>query len=112
MPPMLRALIRFQVISPRSRLRSTARSIRRRRIFLRRSRHLADFIHGFGHFVGLDVHDTGDYEKPLPPGAIITVEPGVYLPERNFGVRIEDMVLITDKGYKLLTADIPRKLED
>jgi Xaa-Pro aminopeptidase len=79
---------------------------------LRRSGHLADFIHGFGHFVGLDVHDTGDYEKPLPPGAIITVEPGVYLPERNFGVRIEDMVLITDKGYKLLTADIPRKLED
>jgi Xaa-Pro aminopeptidase len=79
---------------------------------LRRSGHLADFIHGFGHFVGLDVHDVGDYEKPLPPGAVITVEPGVYLPQRNFGVRIEDMVLITDKGFKLLTADIPRKLED
>lgn len=79
---------------------------------LRRSGHLADFIHGFGHFVGLDVHDVGAYEKPLPPGAIITVEPGIYLPQRNFGVRIEDMVLITDKGFKLLTADIPRKLED
>jgi Xaa-Pro aminopeptidase len=79
---------------------------------LRRSGHLADFIHGFGHFVGLDVHDAGAYEKPLPAGAIITVEPGVYLPQRNFGVRIEDMVLITDKGYRLLTADIPRKLED
>lgn len=79
---------------------------------LRRSGHLADFIHGFGHFVGLDVHDAGAYDKPLPPGAIITVEPGVYLPQRNFGVRIEDMVLITDKGYKLLTAEIPRKLEE
>jgi Xaa-Pro aminopeptidase len=79
---------------------------------LRRSGHLADFIHGFGHFVGLDVHDVGDYEKPLPPGAVITVEPGIYLPQRNFGVRIEDDVLITDKGYKLLTADIPRKLEE
>jgi Xaa-Pro aminopeptidase len=79
---------------------------------LRRSGHLADFIHGFGHFVGLDVHDAGDYEKPLPAGAIITVEPGIYLPQRGFGVRIEDEVLITDKGYKLLTADIPRKLED
>jgi Xaa-Pro aminopeptidase len=79
---------------------------------LRRSGHLADFIHGFGHFVGLEVHDAGDYEKPLPAGAVITVEPGIYLPERNFGVRIEDDVLITDKGYKLLTADIPRKLED
>jgi Xaa-Pro aminopeptidase len=79
---------------------------------MRRSGHLADFIHGFGHFVGLDVHDAGDYEKPLPAGAIITVEPGIYLPQRGFGVRIEDEVLITDKGYKLLTADIPRKLED
>jgi Xaa-Pro aminopeptidase len=79
---------------------------------LRRSGHLADFIHGFGHFVGLDVHDAGDYEKPLPPGAVITVEPGIYLPQRNFGVRIEDDVLITDKGYKLLTGDIPRRLEE
>jgi Xaa-Pro aminopeptidase len=79
---------------------------------LRRSGHLADFIHGFGHFVGLDVHDAGEFEKPLPAGAVFTVEPGIYLPQRGFGVRIEDEVLITDKGYKLLTADIPRKLED
>ena len=79
---------------------------------LQRSGYLADFIHGFGHFVGLDVHDAGDYEKPLPSGAVITVEPGVYLPQRGFGVRIEDEVLITDHGYKLLTAEIPRKLEE
>lgn len=79
---------------------------------LRRAGHLADFIHGFGHFVGLDVHDAGDYEKPLVPGAVITVEPGVYLPQQRFGVRIEDEVLITEHGYRLLTSDIPRKLED
>ena len=79
---------------------------------LRRAGHLADFIHGFGHFVGLDVHDSGDYERPLVPGAVITVEPGIYLPQQKFGVRIEDEVLITDRGYRLLTDRFPRKLED
>ena len=79
---------------------------------LQRAGYLADFIHYFGHFVGLDVHDAGDYERPIPPGAVFTVEPGVYLPARGFGVRIEDEVLMTDKGYRLLTGSIPRKLED
>jgi Xaa-Pro aminopeptidase len=79
---------------------------------LRRAGHLKDFIHGFGHFVGLDVHDAGLYEKPLPVGAIFTVEPGVYLPDRGFGVRIEDEVIITATGYRLLTSAFPRKLED
>jgi Xaa-Pro aminopeptidase len=79
---------------------------------LRRSGYLANFIHGFGHFVGLDVHDAGDYEKPIPLGAVFTVEPGVYLPEQGFGIRIEDEVLTTDHGYRLLTSSIPRKLED
>jgi len=79
---------------------------------IRRAGHLADFIHGFGHFVGLDVHDAGDYERPIPVGAVFTVEPGIYLPARGFGVRIEDEVLMTDKGYRLLTAKIPRKLEE
>jgi len=79
---------------------------------LRRSGYLANFIHGFGHFVGLDVHDAGDYEKPIPVGAVFTVEPGVYLPAQGFGVRIEDEVLMTPQGYRLLTSAIPRKLED
>lgn len=79
---------------------------------VRRSGYLANFIHGFGHFVGLDVHDVGDHNKPLPVGAIFTVEPGIYLPEKGFGVRIEDEVEITAKGYRLLTKAIPRKLED
>jgi len=81
-------------------------------ISLRKAGYLDKFIHGFGHFVGLDVHDAGDYLGPLPAGAVITVEPGVYIPERGFGVRIEDQVLVTEKGYRLLTSAFPRKLEE
>jgi Xaa-Pro aminopeptidase len=79
---------------------------------MRRAGHLADFIHLFGHFVGLEVHDAGDFEKPIPVGAVFTVEPGIYLPKQGFGIRIEDEVLMTEHGYRLLTSAIPRKLED
>ncbi len=66
------------------------------------------YIHGCCHFVGLEVHDAGDYDAPLPAGAVITVEPGIYLPQRGFGVRIEDEVLITRTGAELLSGAIPR----
>lgn len=79
---------------------------------IERAGYLDAFIHGFGHFVGLDVHDAGRYDLPLPVGAVFTVEPGIYLPERGFGVRIEDEVVVTPTGYRLLSKDIPRKLED
>ena len=79
---------------------------------LKRAGYLEAFIHGFGHFVGLDVHDAGRYDLPLPVGAVFTVEPGVYLPEKGFGVRIEDEVLVTETGYRLLSSKIPRKLEE
>ena len=80
---------------------------------LRRAGYLDKFIHRFGHFVGLHVHDAGLYDAPLPPGAVFTVEPGIYLPERGFGVRIEDEVLMLANGkWRLLTAGFPRKLED
>jgi len=66
------------------------------------------FIHGLGHFVGLDVHDSGLYRKPLQAGMVITVEPGIYIPEKSLGVRIEDEVLVTPSGFRLLTAALPR----
>lgn len=63
--------------------------------------------HGIGHFVGLEVHDVGDAGAPLEAGMVITVEPGIYL-RGKFGVRIEDMVLVTDRGGSLMSADLPR----
>jgi Xaa-Pro aminopeptidase len=80
---------------------------------LRKAGYLDKFIHSFGHFLGLNVHDVGLYDAPIPAGAVFTVEPGIYLPERGFGVRIEDEVLVLPNGkWRLLTANFPRKLED
>ncbi len=73
------------------------------------------FIHGLGHPVGLEVHDNGDNDvaeqlmySTLQPGMVITLEPGIYIPEENIGVRIEDDVLITPTGAKMLTERLPR----
>ncbi|MGC2285437.1 MAG: Xaa-Pro peptidase family protein [Candidatus Acidiferrum sp.] len=66
------------------------------------------FIHGLGHDIGLDVHDPGDYCGPLEPGMVVTVEPGIYIPEENIGVRLEDDFLITDSGNKFLSERLPR----
>jgi len=60
------------------------------------------------HHIGLDVHDPGEYCAPLRPGMVITVEPGIYIPEENLGVRIEDDVLITESGYKSLSERLTR----
>jgi len=66
------------------------------------------FIHGCCHYVGLEVHDVGDYEAPFPAGAVITIEPGIYLPQRGFGVRIEDEILITATGAEVITRAVPK----
>jgi Xaa-Pro aminopeptidase len=66
------------------------------------------FTHGVSHHVGLDVHDATDFSVPLAEGNVITVEPGIYIPEENIGVRIEDMVLVTKDGAKLLSGALPR----
>ncbi len=65
------------------------------------------FTHGIGHHVGLEVHDVGDAAAPLEPGMVITVEPGVYLPDEKLGVRIEDIVLVTPQGAEVLSAALP-----
>ena len=70
------------------------------------------FVHGLGHYVGLDVHDPGDPAAPLKAGTIITIEPGVYIPEENIGIRIEDIVLVTADGSKVLSAALPREIGD
>jgi Xaa-Pro aminopeptidase len=56
------------------------------------------FIHGLGHYIGLNVHDPGDYTVPLGPGMTFTIEPGIYIPEENLGVRIEDDYYVEPDG--------------
>ena len=70
------------------------------------------YPHGVSHHLGLDVHDPGDRARPLEPGMVVTVEPGIYIPEENLGVRIEDDALITKDGYQLLTARLPRTADE
>ncbi len=88
------------------------------------------FMHGTGHLLGLDVHDVGGGRKgdknpgpTLEPGMVLTVEPGLYfgswrndidVPERysGIGIRIEDDVLITDNGPEVLTAEVPKSIEE
>jgi Xaa-Pro aminopeptidase len=76
--------------------------------------------HGCTHYLGLDVHDVGDISLPLAPGCVVTVEPGLYIPPNsdldkaywNIGVRIEDDVLITEDGHRVLSADCPKTVEE
>jgi Xaa-Pro aminopeptidase len=84
------------------------------------------YMHRTSHWLGLDVHDVGTYfadgrSRPLEPGMVITIEPGLYvaeddekapLPFRGVGVRIEDDVLVTADGHRVLTADIPKQVDD
>jgi Xaa-Pro aminopeptidase len=64
------------------------------------------FIHGLGHWIGMDVHDVGAYGV-LPVGSVFTIEPGIYLPDEGFGVRIEDDYLVTDRGLVKMSAKLP-----
>ena len=68
------------------------------------------YPHAASHHLGLNVHDVSDYARPLEPNMVITVEPGIYIPEEGIGVRIEDDVRITEVGIEVLTADLPSRL--
>ena len=70
------------------------------------------YIHGLGHHIGLNVHDPGDYCRPFEPGMVVTMEPGIYIPDEKLGVRIEDNVLITATGYTFLSERLPRNPDE
>ena len=87
------------------------------------------FIHGLGHWLGLDVHDVGDYHinqdkaqlREFAQGMVLTIEPGLYMPLddteldaqwRGIGIRIEDNIVVTEQGYENLTADCPETIND
>ena len=83
------------------------------------------FMHGTGHWLGMDVHDVGDYKvedrsRKLEPGMVMTVEPGLYIPVddeqaperfRGIGIRIEDDVVVTDSEPNVLTGACPKTVE-
>lgn len=83
------------------------------------------YPHNIGHWLGLDVHDRGRYfvdgeSRPLEPGMVLTIEPGLYIPEgdkdapseyRGMGIRIEDDILVTETGYENLTKDVPKDIK-
>jgi Xaa-Pro aminopeptidase len=69
------------------------------------------FTHGLGHPVGIDVHDPSA-GGPLKAGMVITIEPGIYIPEEGIGVRIEDVVLVTDEGARVLSQALPKEVNE
>jgi Xaa-Pro aminopeptidase len=79
------------------------------------------FIHGIGHWLGLDVHDVGGHHAPIKIGSVFTIEPGIYIAEddttadvryRGIGIRIEDVVLMTEDGPMWLSNGIPKKIKE
>ena len=68
--------------------------------------------HSTSHFLGLDTHDLGDYSSCIQEGEVITVEPGIYIKKENIGIRIEDNVLITKNGCRILSKNIPKTIEE
>ena len=70
------------------------------------------FMHGTSHFLGLDVHDVGDFKRPLEEGMVFTCEPGIYIPEDQLGIRLENNILVTKKGPVDLMKNIPIEADE
>jgi Xaa-Pro aminopeptidase len=76
--------------------------------------HSKDFTvrHGIGHYVGLNVHDSGTYREKFAPGMVVTIEPGWYDKDAGYGIRTEDLYLVTSNGCERLSAGAPREIEE
>ena len=70
------------------------------------------YMHTIGHHLGMDTHDLGGRECVLEPGMVITIEPGIYIPEEKIGVRIEDDILVTNDSHQNLSFMIPKEIEE
>jgi Xaa-Pro aminopeptidase len=70
------------------------------------------FMHGTSHYLGLDVHDVGLWTTEIKAGMVFTCEPGIYIPEENLGIRLEDDLVVTENGLINLTKHIPIEIED
>jgi Xaa-Pro aminopeptidase len=70
------------------------------------------FVHGIGHWLGMDVHDPAEINTPFAAGMVLTVEPGIYIPAEAVGIRIEDDVLVTSTGYEVLSTGAPRTADE
>lgn len=70
------------------------------------------YMHGLGHVLGLDVHDVGLMHEPFAPGWVLTVEPGIYIPAEGIGVRLENNIVVTERGPIDLMADIPVEADE
>lgn len=69
------------------------------------------YPHSTSHFLGIDVHDTGDYSQPLAEDMVLTVEPGIYIKKEGIGVRLEDNIVVTAEGYRNLSSAIPKTID-
>ncbi len=70
------------------------------------------YMHSISHHLGMDTHDLGTRDSVLEEGNVITVEPGIYIPEENLGIRIEDDILVTETGHKNLSSSIPKEIDE
>jgi len=99
----------LELVRPGARIRDVQEKVE---AFLRDKGLDKYLVHGCCHFVGLDVHDPGDRDVMLEPGMVLTVEPGLYLPDKAIGVRIEDTVLVTRGGHEVLSACVPKEIDE